>query len=636
MKGKLSCPLVLLALIACMEVHAQTATNITGIYPNTNIIESFYIGFAQGTCNDGTNVYVALTSAIERRNINSGPILGGILPWDGITNGLMDYFPIIHLGDPDCCQGCIYVPMESAVGAPKGAAIIDVAIFKTAGLIRCAAVSISNYQSEASAVCIDPLLSNSVALFAASFVSGSTNDGIYEYSVNNLTNLAFVKALPLTRNIHHIQGIVCVGGVLYVLADNGPAGEVYQVNPTNGVVVDLAKISIAGNIEWEGLDYNQGFLVANEGATGTANWFDFFGVLAGKSTQLISGSVNDSNNNPIPGVGVIASATINGTNQVVAVDTDTNGNYAMKVPGGNWNVAVSCCCSNDSLASLLGGGNYICPNSQNVQIVYNNPTVNFIVQICTGVSITTPSPLPAGEVGIFYSQTLQASSCNPVFTWTNTDGSLPSGMSLSGGGVLSGTPSGPGGVFNFTVKVTDGNNAATNQSFSVGISNALQITTTSLPGGTNISFYNATLSAGNGQPSYAWSLSPASAGLPPDLSLTTNGVLLGTPVTYGTFNFSVRVTDNLTGVADQSFALNLAPANPPSPAISIPGGQTPPLAISVVDGEIFVFWSASATNYVLQTTTNMTAPNWMTVSDAVPGIAYNVTNSALQQYFRLQ
>jgi hypothetical protein len=96
------------------------------------------------------------------------------------------------------------------------------------------------------------------------------------------------------------------------------------------------------------------------------------------------------------------------------------------------------------------------------------------------------------------------------------------------------------------------------------------------------------------------------------------------------------VTDNLAGIADQPLALNLAPANPTSPAISFPFGQIPPLAISVVDGEIFVFWSASATNYVLQTNTNLASPNWVTVSDAMPGSVYNVTNTALQQYFRLQ
>lgn len=279
MKARFFCYFLMPVLFAGVRIRAQVATNITGVFPSTNIIQSFPIGFAQGTCNDGTNVYVALTSMIQWHNIDYGPILGGFGAAGGITNRLSDFFPAVHLGDPDYFQGCIYVPMESAVGVPKGSAIIDVAIFKTATMARCAAISISNYQSEASAVCIDPALSNSVALFAANWASATTNDGIYEYRVNNLTNLAFVKVLPMTQHIRYMQGIICVGGMLYVIADNGPAGEVYQVNPTNGVVVDLAQVNIAGETEWEGLDYLNGFLVANEGATGTANWFDFFGVL---------------------------------------------------------------------------------------------------------------------------------------------------------------------------------------------------------------------------------------------------------------------------------------------------------------------------------------------------------------------
>jgi hypothetical protein len=630
MNGKLSCFIVLLVLIAGVEVRAQTATNIAGVYPNTNIVNSVHIGFAQGTCNDGTNTYLTQTTWIQQRgpdySYHNGP--SNFSPAAGLTG-----FSSVHLGDPDYYQGFIYVPMEVTFGAPQGSINVDIAIFTATNLARYAAIQVSNYQSEASAVCIDPVLSNSVALFVTSFESGSTNDGIYEYSVNNVTNLAFVKALPLTQNIRFMQGIICVGGMLYVIADNGSAGEVYQVNPTNGVVVPLARLDIAHETEWEGLDYFQGFLVAAEATSGTINSYDFFGILSTSTSQTISGSVLDSNNNPIVGVGVSAAAFINGTNQIVTVNTDTNGNYSLNVTSSTWNVAVNYNSGTNSLDSL---GNYFPPNSQFVSLANNNATANFIVPVCTGVSITTPSPLPPGEVGVFYSQTLQAVSCSPFYTWTNTSGSLPSGLSLSSGGVLSGTPIGSGGVFNFTVQVTDGNSATTNQQYSIGISNALQITTTSLPSGTNITFYSAALSTGGGQPSYAWSLSPGSTRLPPNLTLTTNGVLLGTPVTYGTFNFSVRVTDNLAGIADQPLALNLAPANPTSPAISFPFGQIPPLAISVVDGEIFVFWSASATNYVLQTNTNLASPNWVTVSDAMPGSVYNVTNTALQQYFRLQ
>jgi uncharacterized repeat protein (TIGR03803 family) len=46
-------------------------------------------------------------------------------------------------------------------------------------------------------------------------------------------------------------------------------------------------------------------------------------------------------------------------------------------------------------------------------------------------------------------------------------------------------------------------------------------------------------------------------------------------------------------------------------------------------------WPASANNYVLQSTTNLASPNWVTISNAIPGMAVTVTNSLPAQYFRL-
>ena len=269
-----------------------TQTAVMAVMPNTNVVCSFNIGFAQGTCNDGTNTFVFGTRSFQQRDpqyaaifhVNNTPVAG--------LTGFENFF---HLGDPDYYQGYIYAPLEAGVAVPQGSVNVDIAIYTATNLALCSAVSISNYQSEVSAVCLDPVFSNSVALFATSWASTSANDGIYEYSVNNLTNLAFVRVLPMSQTIYHMQGIICVDGMLYILSDNGLAGEVYQVNPTNGVVVHLARLNVAGQGEWEGLDYFQGYLVANEGNSGTVNWFNFFGlptVITGtvdrKSTRLNS------------------------------------------------------------------------------------------------------------------------------------------------------------------------------------------------------------------------------------------------------------------------------------------------------------------------------------------------------------
>ena len=303
MKAKHFCLFMMPVLFAGVQMRAQPATFVPVVSPNTNIVNSVVTGFAQGTCNDGTNTYLIQTTWLQQRgpdySYHNGP--SNLSPAAGLTG-----FPSLHLGDADYYQGLIYVPMEVTFGAPQGSINVDIAIFTATNLARCAVISISNHQSEASSICIDPVLSNSVALFVSNWASGSANTDIYEYSLNNPTNVTFVKALPLTQHIPTIQGIICVGGMLYVIADSGPAGNVYQVNPTNGVVVYLAQLNIAGEGEWEGLDYFQGFLVAAEGNSGTVNSYDFFGVLAARSTHRITGWVKDNHNIPIAGVRLIA------------------------------------------------------------------------------------------------------------------------------------------------------------------------------------------------------------------------------------------------------------------------------------------------------------------------------------------
>ena len=66
----------------------------------------------------------------------------------------------------------------------------------------------------------------------------------------------------------------------------------------------------------------------------------------------------------------------------------------------------------------------------------------------------TTSSLPAGTVGVAYSQALGASGGTPPYTWSVASGSLPAGLSLAAGGTISGTP-GTAGSSSFTVRVTD-------------------------------------------------------------------------------------------------------------------------------------------------------------------------------------
>lgn len=66
------------------------------------------------------------------------------------------------------------------------------------------------------------------------------------------------------------------------------------------------------------------------------------------------------------------------------------------------------------------------------------------------------------------------------------------------------------------------------------------------------------------------------------------------------------------------------------------GTVYPPLAVGTGAGQILVFWPASGgTNFTLQMTTNLASGLWVPVTNAVPQIAFTVSNSVPAIFFRL-
>ena len=59
------------------------------------------------------------------------------------------------------------------------------------------------------------------------------------------------------------------------------------------------------------------------------------------------------------------------------------------------------------------------------------------------------------------------------------------------------------------------------------------------------------------------------------------------------------------------------------------------LGIAPAGNQTVLFWPATATNYVLQSATNLTSPNWVAVSNAVTVTAVAVTNTSPAMFFRL-
>ena len=117
----------------------------------------------------------------------------------------------------------------------------------------------------------------------------------------------------------------------------------------------------------------------------------------------------------------------------------------------------------------------------------------------------TPTTLASGTFGTAYSQTLTATGGASPYTFTTgiTSGALPTGLSLSSAGVISGTPT-AAGTFNFTVSGTD-SSTTTHANFT---STTLTLVVVPVvPGAPTI----GTASPGNMQASVAFS-APASTG----------------------------------------------------------------------------------------------------------------------------
>ncbi|MEP6957502.1 MAG: Ig domain-containing protein [Nitrospirota bacterium] len=198
------------------------------------------------------------------------------------------------------------------------------------------------------------------------------------------------------------------------------------------------------------------------------------------------------------------------------------------------------------------------------------------------LSITTAT-LPAGTVNQNYRAQLNASGGTGNYTWGLAGGSpaLPVGLTLDPAtGAISGIPTAPAGSPTITFAVTDETpptpqTATKALQLSIGAAPAaLTITTSSLPPGTMLVSYTATLTATGGTGTQTWDL--ASGALPLGLTLSPAGVISGTPALAGTSSPTFRVKDSgtpqQTATQLKSMVINL-PTAPSITTTTLPAGS---------------------------------------------------------------
>ncbi|HLK77499.1 MAG TPA: putative Ig domain-containing protein [Streptosporangiaceae bacterium] len=219
-------------------------------------------------------------------------------------------------------------------------------------------------------------------------------------------------------------------------------------------------------------------------------------------------------------------------------------------------------------------------------------TESVSMTIIAGPSLNFPAP-PPGWTHTVYGDTLTESGGTAPFTWSVSSGSLPAGISLSADGNLSGTPTATG-TSSFTVQVTDANNQTATEATSITVSAGVSTTFAAPPGAVVNTAYTDTLTATGGTTPYTWSVNAGS--LPPGITLTSAGVLTGTPTAAGSYTFSVNVVDANNGIATTSITLVVAatlslsfPA-PPSGTVGTAYTDT----LTATGGTTPYSWSVSA------------------------------------------
>jgi hypothetical protein len=117
---------------------------------------------------------------------------------------------------------------------------------------------------------------------------------------------------------------------------------------------------------------------------------------------------------------------------------------------------------------------------------------------------------------------------------------------------------------------------------------ALAISPLHLPNGKQTSAYSSTISAQGGQSPYSWSISAGN--LPPGLSLSSRGVLSGTPSKPGSYSFTVKAEDSsrLRQNATQPYKVQIS-------SVALPGGNLSVSTSSLPGGTQDATYSAALT-----------------------------------------
>jgi hypothetical protein len=193
---------------------------------------------------------------------------------------------------------------------------------------------------------------------------------------------------------------------------------------------------------------------------------------------------------------------------------------------------------------------------------------------CQTITVNNPSN-SSGTVDAAFSETFTQSGAIGTTTFS-TASTLPTGLSLSSAGVLSGTPT-QTGSFPIVVTVTDSNGCTgTGATYTLVIAcNMITVNNPATSSGTAGVLFSVTFTQSGGHGTINWSESGA---LPSGITLSAStGVLSGTTSQTGTFPIVVTATDanGCSGSSSYSFTINCQSITVTNPANGSATASTP-------------------------------------------------------------
>jgi len=261
------------------------------------------------------------------------------------------------------------------------------------------------------------------------------------------------------------------------------------------------------------------------------------------------------------------------------IDPGASANFTATVTGGPLNAGVTWSL-NDCTVSACG----TLSNTTTTYVTYTAPitvTTAFTVTLTASAldkptiaqtvtlnvpinpTITTPAgTLPGATFGAAYTASLAATGGITPYTWSITQGALPTGLSISSTtGAISGSST-AAGTASFTVTITDSGSPALTASSAFTLTTVyppLSVTTTSLPNGVEGTAYSATLAAtGGSSTGYTWSVLSGTGLSAVGLTLSPSGAITGTPnAGENAVPFTVQVTDSAGNKATATLTLTV-------------------------------------------------------------------------------